>query len=511
MIPTLGIDLGTTFSCVSYIDENGLPVIIPNSDGQQTTPSVVWCDGKVAYVGKKANDRKLQANAPIFEFFKRDIGEDSPHRYVINQYDFRACGLSAILLRKLRMEAFNHFRKKGLIAPEKKFETAVMPAVITVPAYFHDKHRNHTKQAGIAAGFDVIAILNEPTAAALTYGVQLNEPKKILVFDLGGGTFDVTVLEVQDGEAIVQVTKGANRLGGRDWDSIIERHFYSVFAEKTGVQIPDDMGWEIQKLALEAKFHLSNETEFHTTIFASGESVDVSLYRESESVELIIVDVPEEKEEEQDRFYFEERAQDKLSLCRAILSAALAGGGLGWNDIDEIVLAGGASRMPMIPKMLEKISGKKIRVIPGYDFDKAIAQGAAIFSRNRDKVIDVCSKSVGIEVSSKGRDVIRHLIKSNSQLPVTASLKIRAQANAILKVYEGDDDENPELCAFRGELRVKNPEGEITVNLSLDANGLIRADVESNGTTATLKIISGDSDIDVNELKVQVDKIEIRL
>ncbi len=509
MIPTVGIDLGTTFSCVSYIDENGLPVIIPNSDGQETTPSVVWCDGKIAYVGKKANDRKLQANAPVFEFFKRDIGEEIPNRYIINQYDFKACGLSAILLKKLRMEAFNHFRRKGIIPQDEKFDTVVIPAVITVPAYFHDRHRDQTRLAGIAAGFDVVAIVNEPTAAAITYGVRLNEPQKILVFDLGGGTFDVTVLEVNNGEAVARVTKGANKLGGRDWDSIIERHFYTVFEENTGQEVPDDMGWEIQKLALEAKFHLSNEQEFSTTIYASGESIDVTLYRErTAGSDDLIIEVPEA---DQEYFYFEERAQDKLSLCKAILSAALLEAGLGWNDIDEVVLAGGASRMPMVPKMLEQVSGKAVRIIPGYDFDKAIAQGAALFSRNRNKVIDICSKSVGIEVFSNGRDIVKHLIKNNSQLPVTVSEKFRAEADAILKVYEGEGDENPEFCTLRGKLHLRNPEGEVTVKLSVDINGMIRADVESNGTTSTLKIVSDEADIDIAELKAQVDKIEIRL
>ncbi|MEJ7768878.1 MAG: Hsp70 family protein, partial [Chitinophagaceae bacterium] len=226
MIPHVGIDLGTTFSCMSYMDEHGLPKVIKNVDSQDSTPSVIWFDGKLEYVGKKANDRKLQANSPIYEFVKRDIGKEPGHRYVINGYNYGACGLSAIILKKLRMEAFNFFKKKGWLSQEDTMRSLTIPAVITVPAYFGDKQRYETRLAGIAAGFDVTAIINEPTAAALTYGIDLNHSQLILVFDLGGGTLDVTILEIKDGDARVIASDGADQLGGKDWDAVIEGYLF---------------------------------------------------------------------------------------------------------------------------------------------------------------------------------------------------------------------------------------------------------------------------------------------
>ena len=510
MIPHVGIDLGTTFSCLSYIDENGVPQVIKNSDGQTTTPSVIWFDGRMAYVGKKANDRKLQANSPIYEFVKRDIGKHDNNRYSVNGYDYGACGLSAIILKKFRIEAYHFFKKRGLLSQEDTLQSVIIPAVITVPAYFGDKQRYETRLAGMAAGFDVIAIVNEPTAAALTYGISLNQTKKVLVFDLGGGTFDVTILSIGNGEAKVIASDGADELGGKDWDALIEGYLYAGFAEKTNTEVPDDMGWEVQQAALQAKFELTEQAQTSVLLNAAGETAEIPLYRERQQGDNTLDTLILEDDSSND-FYFEERSLDILQRCKAILSYTLEKAGLTWNDIDEVVLAGGSSRMPMIPKMLEQLSDKNIRRnIPGFDYDTAISQGAALYGRNKSRVVDVSSKSIGIELKTSRGAVNEHLIKKNSPLPISISQTFPAEANAVLKVYEGEST-NPEECTLRGRLELGNPSGEVTVNLSIDFNGVIHASVEAAGIKALLKIKSDEGDIDAAELKEKINAIDVRL
>jgi molecular chaperone DnaK len=510
MIPLIGIDLGTTFSCMSYIDENGVPTIIKNSDGQDSTPSVIWFDGKVAYVGKKANDRKIQANSPIYEFVKRDIGRDVGDRYTVNGFNFGACGFSAITLKKLHLDAFNFFKRKNLLSKDDNSKDISLPAVITVPAYFGDKARQETRLAGIAAGFDVIAIINEPTAAALTYGINLVEPKKILVFDLGGGTFDVTIIEIQNGEAKVLTSDGADQLGGKDWDSIIEAYLISEFEKQTGTDFPYDMGWDLQKMALDAKFSLTDNLETEVIINANGATANITLHREETGEGKndfggLLAD------EDSSSFYFEERSQDKLMVCKAVLANSLQKVGLSWNDFDEIILAGGSCRMPMIPKMLENLSKRKIKTnIPGFNLDTAISQGAAIFGRNRQRVVDVTSKSIGIELRENNRKIVEHLIKKDSPLPISISQTFPAEANAVLKVYEGES-KNPDDCDQRGRLELGNPKGVVTITLNIDISGVIHASVEAENLKAELKIRSSVGDIDVGELKSRIEAIEVRL
>lgn len=509
MIPHVGIDLGTTFSCVSYLDDEGLPAIIKNSDGEPITPSVVYFDGKTAYVGKKANDRKLQANAPIYEFVKRFIGADSANKYIVNSYDYCACGISGIILKKLRLEVFNFYKKKGLLSPDDTQKDLIIPAVITVPAYFGDKQRNETRIAGFAAGFDVTAIINEPTAAALKYGLDLNEQKKILVFDLGGGTFDVTILQIGGGEAKAIATDGIDQLGGKDFDEIIERYLFNEFERQTGTELPDDMQWEVQKKALETKIALSEYPETVVILNANGESAEITLYRDAPDQDIYLLD---DEEGETDKFYYQQRCGDLLARCKSKLHNVLEKAGLTWNSIDEIVLAGGSSRMPMIPEMLEKLSGQKVRRnIAGFNFDTAIAQGAALFGRMKQNVQDVNSKSIGIELKRNSETFVKHLIKKNTALPVSISEKFKAEENATLKVYEGEDNEDPEYCTLRGKLELNNPSGEVIVGLSIDFNGTIHATVEANGIKAGLKIRSDANDIDVDELKKKIDEIDLRL
>ncbi len=505
----LGIDLGTTFSCVSYIDEEGMPQVITTTEGMLTTPSVIWFDGRVAYVGKKANDKKITPTSPIYEFVKRDMGKPKQinTRYEIGGFYYGATGMSAIILRKLKKEAFAFLKKKGIIPVTAEEKTTTIRAVITVPAYFGDLQRHDTRLAGYAAGLDVVAIINEPTAAALAYGRSMNENKKILVFDLGGGTFDVTLLEFRNGENVVIASEGADQLGGKDWDDIIVEYLYSEYRRKTGKDIPDDLGFDIQQKAVEAKFDLTENDETIVYISTEDGDIEIPLYRAGKGDDLYMdYDMDAERP-----FYFEERSANLLSLCRTICSRVIEKAGLNWGDINDIVLAGGSCRMPMVPAMIEELTGRKIqRNIPGFSYDTAISIGAAMYGSQKSVVKDVTSKTIGIEVEKNGTKYIEHLIHKNKLLPAFTQERFKAQTNAVLKIYEGDS-KMPDECILRGRLELGNPQGEVSVTMSVNVDGLLESVVEfAPATRKSLQIMS-DDDTNKNELKNKVQAIEVRL
>ncbi|MEO8763992.1 MAG: Hsp70 family protein [Ginsengibacter sp.] len=506
----LGIDLGTTFSCVAFIDEHGTPNTIPATEGSETTPSVIWFDGKVAFVGKKANDRKIMPTSPVYEFVKRDMGRLKAinTRYEVNGFYYGAAGFSAIILRKLKKEAFNFLKKKGLIAADADEKSTVIPAVITVPAYFGDLQRHDTKNAGYAAGLHVVSMINEPTAAALAYGRTVRQNKKILVFDLGGGTFDVTILKFIDGESIVIASDGADQLGGKDWDEVIMHYLYTEFKKRTGKNIPQDMGWEIQQKATDAKLDLTDNEQTIVTISSEETDIEIILYRSDQNTSLEYGDFDMDVDRP---FYFEERSSNLLSLCRTICTKVIEQAGMRWGDIDEIILAGGSCRMPMVHKLLEDMAGRKINAsIPGFSYDTAIAIGAAIYGSGKNAIQDVTSKTIGIELKSNGRPYIEHLIGKNKLLPAQIVETFKAENNAVLKIYEGESH-RPDECILRGKLQLGNPEGDVKVTMLIDENGVLNSLVEFGGNHRELQIVNEDEDIDQKELKNKVHNIEIRL
>ncbi|MCD4736162.1 MAG: Hsp70 family protein, partial [Bacteroidales bacterium] len=394
--------------------------------------------------------------------------------------------------------------------PDAEEKTFTIPAVITVPAYFGDLQRHETRIAGYAAGLNVIAIINEPTAAALAYGTNIIENKKILVFDLGGGTFDVTILKIHEGEAEVMASDGADQLGGKDWDDIIINYLYTKYEEETGEEIPDDMGWEIQQKAVQAKIELSECDD--TIVIISGEDKDaeITLHRKNTSS-----DPDNEFSFESDferPFYFEERSSNLLSLCRAICTRVLNKANLSWGDINDIVLAGGSCRMPMIPEMLEEMSGEVIkRNIPGFNYDTAIAIGAALYGRNRQIVKDVTSKTVGVEVKFNGKPYIEQLIGKNEQLTVPVQESFKAERNPVLKVYEGDSH-LPDECIMRGRLELENPEGSVTVKMEINTDGVLTSVVEiPPDTKKKLHIKTDNGEMNKIELKSKIVEIRINL
>lgn len=471
---TVGIDLGTTFCCAAYINSSRQPQII-EMNGDATLPSVIWFYENRAIVGKKAVQKKTSINAPIFEYIKREMGKDV-ERFKINGFNYGPTGLSAIILRKLKKEIFSHFRKHNLIDSNDE-KNYLIPAVITVPAYFGDLQRQETKKAGIAAGFDVLSIINEPTAAALAYGFVQKESKTIMVFDLGGGTFDVTVLEIKDTEGTVIASDGAHELGGKDWDDVIIQYIYEDFYNKTGKYISEDLGFDIQQDAIDAKIRLSLDETAFIKVSDNGEDVEICLNRkEPDNAEIYAFDVGNDTNEQ--RFYFEERSSSLLQKIRVICSRVLERAMLSWVDIDEIVMTGGSCRMPMIKTLLESMSGKKVASTRnGFDYDTSIAIGAALSAANISKVQDVASKTIGIRVTRDGVEYIEHMISQNTPIPVAIEQNFNAEKNAVLKLYEGDSL-RPDECVLRGKLELENPAGEVTVQLSIDNNGVLASRVE---------------------------------
>ena len=492
----IGIDLGTTYSCCAYIDELGQPCVIPTAEGELTTPSVIWFDGRTAEVGRRANARKLvPPPLHIHEFVKRDIGkpvevppnlfeEDdpavpTPAPYEIGGFRYGAAGMSAIILRKLKRDAIRWLKRQKKLDASIDERQLELDAVITVPAYFGEKERQETKLAGHAAGLNVIGIINEPTAAALAYGLTSRPDTRIMVFDLGGGTFDVTVLEMTNNDAVVLGSRGHSGLGGRDWDRLIEEYIYDGVHAATGRLLPDSAGFDVQQLALNAKHELSDAHETAVFVSIGGIEADLRLFRERPAGaggELEMTDGPAE-------FYFEERSLDLLNQCRVLCESVLRDielqepwGGtrkMTWADVDEIILAGGSCRMPMVGSMLERISRRKVRrQIAGFNLDTAVAIGAALYGKHRQRVHDVVSHSIGVKVTHGDRLYVEHLLLKDAPLPATVEKVYRAGAKAVLWIYEGESA-RPDECVLRGRLELDNVDGNVTVTMSMDVNGIL--------------------------------------
>jgi len=489
----LGIDLGTTYSCVAYMD-GGTPTVIPNVDGAATTPSVVCFDGTEAWVGEAANLRKDVAPQQIVEFVKHKMGKpvevppnlyspDAPTAapYEIGGFKYGAAGISAIILRKLKQDAIAYFKRTGRLSEEIDEQKLDLDAVITVPSYFGDRERDNTRLAGFAAGLNVVSVINEPTAAALAYGMDLNEDQVIFVFDLGGGTCDVTILEISGGDMSVITSSGTSKLGGRDWDELIQAFLWEEFQRQTGEQIPPSRSFYVQKKARKAKLELSDQdqTEVHLCV-PTGE-IRITLHRQ-----------PPETHSEygmdgEAQFYFEERAKSLLQRCRSLCMQALDDAvfrmpdgrerPMDWDDIDSVVLAGGSTRMPMIVDLAERVTGRTIDAhCQNFDHETAIAKGAAIHGAVNGRVQDVAAHSLGLEVIVEGKSIIDHLIKKDTPLPVEAERTYKAGPNAHLYVYEGESTNPFDHDYRRGELGLDNESGEVTVRFHEDESGFLRVE-----------------------------------
>ncbi len=486
MSRVIGIDLGTTNSCVAVM-EGGEAVVIPNPEGARTTPSVVGFkkDGE-RIVGETAKRQAITNPDRTIASIKRHMG--TTHKETIEGKDYTPQEISAMILQKLKSDA------------EAYLGQAVTQAVITVPAYFNDAQRQATKDAGKIAGLEVLRIVNEPTAAALAYGLEKSEDQTILVYDLGGGTFDVSILELGDGFFEVKATSGDNHLGGDDFDQVIIDYLVAEFKKEQGVDLSKDKA-AVQRLkdaAEKAKKELSGVMT--TTISLPF---------------ITMVDgVPQHLEVNLTRAKFEELSATLVERTLAPTRQALKDAGLSSNDIDKIVLVGGSTRIPAVQEAIKKLTGKEPH--KGVNPDEVVALGAAVQAGVltgdvKDVVLlDVTPLSLGIETAG---GVFTKMIERNTTIPTSKSQVFSTyadnQPSVEIHVLQGEREMaagNKTLGRFTlGDIPLA-PRGvpQIEVTFDIDANGIVNVSATDKGTGKSQKITitssSGLSDAEVEQM-----------
>jgi molecular chaperone DnaK len=486
----LGIDLGTTNSAFAVM-EGGDPEIIVNGEGERTTPSVVAFQDGEQLVGKPAKNQAVQNPDGTVESIKRHMGEE--YSVSLDGEEYTPEQVSAMILQKIKRDAEDYLGEE------------IERAVITVPAYFSDRQRQATKDAGEVAGFDVERIINEPTAAAIAYGLDDESEQTVLVYDLGGGTFDVSILDLGGGVYEVVATNGDNDLGGDDWDEAIVDWLADDFQREHGIDLRDDRQ-ALQRLydaAEEAKVELSSRKE--TTITLPFIAADD--------------EGPKDLEASLTRAKFESLTDDLVERTVEPTEQALSDAGLSRQDIDEVILVGGSTRMPMIQEKVEELAAQepKKNVNP----DEAVALGAAaqggVLSGDVDDIVlvDVTPLSLGVEV--KG-GLFERLIDRNTTIPTEESkIFTTAQDNQTMvqiRVFQGEREiaaENELLGEFSLTGIPPSPAGvpQIEVTFSLDENGIVDVEAEDKGSGSTENITIeggvGLSDEEIEEMKSEAE------
>jgi len=491
MAKTIGIDLGTTNSVVAVM-EGGKPTVIANAEGSRTTPSIVgFSKTGERLVGQLAKRQAILNPDKTIASIKRHMGDD--YKVNIDGKDYTPQEISAMILRKLADDASSYLGEK------------VTSAVITVPAYFNDAQRQATKDAGKIAGLDVLRIVNEPTAAALAYGLEKDKPEKVLVFDLGGGTFDVSILEIGDGVHEVLSTSGDTHLGGDDFDQKVMDWMCDEFKKQEGIDLRNDKQamQRVKEAAEKAKCELSSVMETNInlpfiTADANGpKHLDLNLTRAK----------------------FEDLSRDLLNRCKTPVENALKDAGVTKNDINEVVLVGGSSRIPAVQQLVKEYTGKDPN--QSVNPDEVVAVGAAVQAgvlagEVKDIVLlDVTPLTLGIETLG---GVMTPLVPRNTTIPVSKSQVFSTAENnqtaVDIHVLQGERpmaSDNKSLGMFRLDGIPPAMRGlpQIEVTFDIDANGIVNVSAKDKATNKEQKItITNGSNLSEEDIDKMVKEAE---
>ena len=486
----VGIDLGTTNSVVAVL-EGGEPTVIANAEGNRTTPSIVAFKSEEVLVGELAKRQAVTNPDNTVRSIKRHIGTNWKESF--EGKDYTPQEISARILQKLKRDA------------ESYLGDDVTDAVITVPAYFNDAERQATKEAGQIAGLNVLRIINEPTAASLSYGLENNEDQKILVFDLGGGTFDVSILEISEGVFEVKSTSGDSKLGGDDWDQRVMDWLIEKFKSSTGIDLSNDKMaiQRVQEAAEKAKIELSStsETEINLPFITANDAG------------------PQHLLEKLSRSEFEKITADLVERTKEPVENALSDAGMKFSDIDHIILVGGSTRMPSVQQLVKSLTGKDPH--KGVNPDEVVASGAAIQAgvlKGDVKdvlLLDVTPLTLGVE--TKG-GIMTKMIERNTTIPTKRSEVFSTaennQTQVEIHILQGEREMasgNKSLGRFTltdiPAAMAGTPQIEVTFDI--DANGIVNVNAKDLGTGKEQAItITGGTALEDDEIERMIKDAE---
>lgn len=501
----IGIDLGTTFSAVATLNSEGKAEIITNRDGERTTPSVVMFEDNSVVVGIQAKENSIVNPYGVCQFVKRQMGKKSFSFDLSAKEKYSAEEISAMILKRLKDDA------------EAAFGEEIEGAVITVPAYFDDAQRKATHDAGEIAGLKVLGIINEPTAAAIAYcHGQANNDGNVMVYDLGGGTFDITIMKLSNnlGQVDILATTGNKNLGGFDFDNVIISKVMEEFSNKYGIDLEDDdtAYQDLRIKAENAKKALSSRPKTSVSLVAQGKAIKVEITRDE----------------------FEDLIKGYLNSTKASMEIAMDDAKLKWSDISKIILVGGSTRIPAVQKMIKDVTG----IEPSHELnpDESVAIGAAYYADSLNskstgevakaekviKVTDVNSHSLGIICHNDNDEVfVAFVLNRNTPLPASGenlfSTREDNQTGLRVQVVEGED-EDPEYDTIIGTSVLKltpRPKGSpISISMHYDLNGIIHVRVKDLVDNSDLgeMIIQRDANLtedDIKRKKNLIDDIDV--